>query len=215
MLFKKFDLNMPDFWSYLEGNNWRDFGAIRPQGLGVLDLNGDKADELIFLFWQDVGYLNHGINYTGNTPTRLLVLESGPSGYTDQTSKYFPKLETSIDGFAIRPTLIDANEDGYTDIWWVPNREDGRQTVDWEAVYTYPSLFIFDPNSGSFKYHQADLKGWGSASYGFESDGKTFLWASGVGFSSKMYFDSNNPNKMISAGQLFNFDKKNNEIIKI
>jgi hypothetical protein len=215
LLFSQSNIKWPNFWDYLNDPRWRKEGNIQPQGLATVDLNGDKKDDLIFSFWQDIGYLNYGKTYLGNVPNRTVILLSGPDGYTDATNQYLLPQDQSTDGFGGWPKIIDVNADGYPDIWWIGNKEDGRYNADVQASSAKPSLFVFDSSLQQFKSVTLDLNAWWFYSGSFVVNGKTYFWGTGTSFPNiGSYFDKANPSKMIGGAAIFTYDSTQKTIIR-
>ena len=215
LLFSQSNIKWPNFWDYLNDTRWRKEGNIQPQALATVDLNGDKKDDLIFGFWQDIGYLNYGKTYLGNVPNRTVILLSGPDGYTDATNQYLLPQDQSTDGFGGWPKIIDVNADGYPDIWWTGNKEDGRYNENWAASSAKPTLLVFDASLQQFKNYALDMNVWWLVSDAFVVSGKTYFWGNAGNIPNASWFsDPTNPSKMITGAAVFSFDATQKKIVR-
>ena len=92
------------------------------------DLNRDNLPDLIFHFWSGQNIENVGAVVSGGSPNRLVVLLSNGDGtYSDGT---FTLTQSDnpiqLAGVSRKSLHYDFNADGYQDIFFAINREDGR-----------------------------------------------------------------------------------------
>lgn len=215
MYFEKIDANWPDFWSYLTGAHWRSTGSIQPQGLAVADLNRDGRDDLIFQFWQDLGYSNYGSFTSEKIPNRLLILLADEEGYVDVTNAYLSKEDQFIDGVSLHPTVADINGDGYPDLWMIANQEDGRRGDDLADMYGVPSMLVFNPESNKFIQTRPTEQAWWFYGGSYSINDKSFFWAAGT--SQNGVFQTVNSSKdsakSVGLAAVYSFDTKTNTIL--
>lgn len=94
-----------------------------------IDLNKDGRLDLVFNLW--CGVSQNGILYTGPVPNTLVAYTQNSDGtWTDSTAAIFGRKIVDIGGVGIRYVLADLNNDGYQDIVYAVNSEDGRLSSD-------------------------------------------------------------------------------------
>lgn len=97
---------------------------VHMQNIVPLDINMDGRKDLIINLWCPV---SSGNQFNGPTVNSLIVLLQNADGsFVDGTSQIFGGGVVSLGGVGIRYILEDFNLDGYKDLVYVVNLEDGR-----------------------------------------------------------------------------------------
>jgi len=101
---------------------------VNVQNAIALDMNKDGRTDLMFNLWCGVV---HGSRYAGPVPNSLVVFTQNEDGsWTDATANIFGSAVADIGGVGIRAVVSDLNADGYPDVVFAVNWEDGRSSID-------------------------------------------------------------------------------------
>jgi hypothetical protein len=93
--------------------------------IATADLNNDGVKDIIAHYWCSA--INPPSNYTGDTPNGLVVYISQPDGtYKIGNRDIFGTSAVDLGGASRRHLTADFNNDGYPDIAFAMNKEDGR-----------------------------------------------------------------------------------------
>ena len=112
---------LPDSTSYYPSCSNPFLGFIT-----TIDLNNDRKKDLVLQYW--CMYFGSNSNYTGPTPNSLVVYLSNPDGsYSIGNEKLFGNKFVDLGGAVRKRAIDDLNNDGYLDIAFAINHEDGRQ----------------------------------------------------------------------------------------
>lgn len=102
---------------------------VNVQNAVAIDLNRDGRQDLVFNLW--CGVAQNGTPYTGSVPNTLVAFTQNADGsWTDSTATVFGSNTVDLGGVGIRAVVSDLNNDGYQDIVFAVNREDGRSSTD-------------------------------------------------------------------------------------
>jgi hypothetical protein len=142
-----------------------------------LDINHDGRDDIVIHYWKFASPF--GIVTDGPCTNRLVILvQQADDTFLDKTSTY---LAGSADlGACSRKTVVaDVNSDGYDDIVFAMNREDGRNTDVWQRVEA-PVAALVSRSDGRYGVETFGVPSWyHSVGVGYDSGGKPFVAAAG------------------------------------
>ena len=149
-------------------NNWKTF--FRPLKDGVpdlsnicnnggncastnsvkIDLNKDGREDLLIHFFKDRDQIN--VPFDGPTYNRLIALISDENGkLINRTSEVLGSEIIDLSGGASRNhEIFDINQDGYMDVIFALNREDGRSLVNRRSWFTL-SVAVISNGDGTYR----------------------------------------------------------------
>ena len=153
------------------------------------DLNRDNLPDLIFHFWSGQNIENVGAVVSGGSPNRLVVLLSNGDGtYSDGT---FTLTQSDnpiqLDGVSRKSLHYDFNADGYQDIFFAINREDGRSGRPPETNNAF-SAAILSVGNGQYEIKNLGVENWYHSIGIIPSDTGVEVWLGGYSQSSGQNF---------------------------
>lgn len=117
--------------------------------VAVADLNRDGINDLVTVYW--CAYSQPGQQYTGPTPSTLVVYLSQPNGtFTIGNRQLFGTDVVDIGGQSNGFTVGDFNNDGKADIGIGVSREDGRGNNSTFDAYNAPQVVLLSHNNGTY-----------------------------------------------------------------
>lgn len=96
------------------------------ENVTALDLDGDGKLELLFHFWDNAF---DAVDTEAFVPNRLEILDEGEEGWRQVTADVLPSTPFapySLGGATRQNRVADLNGDGFPDVAWSVNQEDGR-----------------------------------------------------------------------------------------
>jgi len=104
-----------------------------PDGVGrslqhviPVDFNKDGRNDLAINIW--CSPVRSPMDYSGPTPSRVYIFTQNPKGeFIEDTARFFGSLPVNLGGVGEYYATGDYNRDGYTDIVYSIQREDGRR----------------------------------------------------------------------------------------
>ncbi|MBT7730093.1 MAG: VCBS repeat-containing protein, partial [Rhodospirillaceae bacterium] len=153
------------------------------------DLNKDGFPDLIFHFWSGQNSENAGSVVTGGSPNRLVVLLSNGDGtYSDGTFTLTQNDEPiQLEGVSRKSLDHDFNADGYQDIFFAINREDGRSGQPSETNNAF-SAAILSVGNGQYEIKNLGIENWYHSIGIIPSDTGVEVWLGGYSQSSGQIF---------------------------
>ena len=144
------------------------------------DLNSNLPD-LVFHFWSGQNSENAGAVVSGGSPNRLVVLLSNGDGtYSDGT---FTLTQSDnpiqLDGVSRKSLDHDFNADGYQDIFFAINREDGRSGQPPETNNAF-SAAILSAGNGQYEIKNLGIENWYHSIGIIPSDTGVEVWLGGL-----------------------------------
>ena len=126
--FQKTNNVLPSLAPYYQWDGFEGRTNVSSTNNVFADLNKDGFPDLIFHFCTGQNIENAGAVVTGVSPNRLVVLLSNGDGtYSDGTFTLTQSdVPIQLDGGSRKSLHHDFNGDGYQDIFFAINREDGR-----------------------------------------------------------------------------------------
>ena len=139
--------------------------AMTLQMVSLLDLNADGKKDILAHFWH--GNYNAGPDYYGEVPNKLMAfLQDDNRSFTLANKQIFGTEDVDLAGSASRKQAIgDFNADGYPDVAYAMNREDGRPGVypgtphppNWDSL----PIVVLSDGDGSYTVTQPGTEaGW-------------------------------------------------------
>ena len=143
---------------YPQSNN----PALTLQMMTAIDLNADGKKDILAHYWHN--NWNAGADYYGQVPNKLLAfVQDGDRGFSPATEEIFGTEDVNLAGSASRKQAVgDFNADGYPDVAYAMNREDGR-----------PGVYPGTPNWGSLP---VVILSNGDGSYSVTNPGVENIW---------------------------------------
>ena len=153
------------------------------------DLNRDNLPDLVFHFWSGQNSENAGTVVSGGSPNRLVVLLSNGDGtYSDGT---FTLTQSDnpiqLDGVSRKSLDHDFNADGYQDIFFAINREDGRSGQPPETNSAF-SAAILSAGNGQYEIKNLGIENWYHSIGIIPTDTGVEVWLGGYSQSSGQNF---------------------------
>jgi hypothetical protein len=146
----------------LEDYPQSDNPALTLQMMTAIDLNADGRKDILAHYWHN--NWNAGADYYGEVPNKLLAfVQDGDRNFTLATEEIFGTEDVNLSGSASRKQAVgDFNADGYPDVAYAMNREDGR-----------PGVYPGTPNWGSLPVVVLSN---GDGSYSVTNPGTESIW---------------------------------------
>ena len=140
--------------------------ALTMQMVSLIDLNLDGKKDIVAHVWH--ANWNAGNDFYGPVPNKILIyLQDENRGFKLSNLEVFGEGDVDLSGSATRKQSIgDFNGDGYPDLAYAMNREDGR-----------PAVFPDTPNWGALPIV---LLSNGDGTYSVTQPGDKSLWYHGV-----------------------------------
>lgn len=129
------------------------------QNIYVADLNKDGKKDLVLTLWcnQVRGVLYHGPVVNGT----IVLIQNNDGTFTDSTKKMFGVDYINFDGVPINGVVHDFNNDGYDDIVFSVNREDGRLPSEYPATnHNEYNAFITSNGTGGYTINRHGQHAW-------------------------------------------------------
>lgn len=134
----------PDIGPYIESVG----GSAIMTNVAAADLNRDGLTDIVIHLWAGYGLDSASLPAGAPTPNRVIaLLQTGAGVFEDRTAEVFGRADVDLCGAATRKHRVaDLNGDGYADIVYATNREDGR-TTEWSAQ----SCALLSNGNGTYK----------------------------------------------------------------
>lgn len=125
-----------------------------------VDLNLDRRLDLIVFIWCSpvVG----GTDYSGTTPSRILAfIQDAQGNFLDKTAEVFGSATVQPGGVGEYYLAGDFNRDGYVDIAWSLNREDGRRINNPPTTQYVKNVALISQGAGRYAMVEFGNAAWG------------------------------------------------------
>jgi hypothetical protein len=129
------------------------------QNVIVNDFDKDGRKDLLLNIW--CSPVTSGTEFTGPTPSRAFIFKQDSAGnFIEKTSDYFGSTPVDLGGVGEYYVLEDFNNDGYQDVIYSVQREDGRRINNPPTTQYVPNLALMSRGNGRY-----DALPWGSAAW--------------------------------------------------
>ncbi|MBM4230602.1 MAG: VCBS repeat-containing protein [Gammaproteobacteria bacterium] len=129
------------------------------QNVIAADFNKDGRKDLAISVW--CSPVQSGVDYSGPTPSRVYVLTQDSSGnFIENTSALFGLKPVDLGGVAEYYVMSDFNRDGFPDIVYAVQREDGRRINSPPTNQYAFNVALMSRGDGRYEAEQ-----WGSAAW--------------------------------------------------
>ena len=166
----------------------------------TIDMNQDGVKDIVLHYW--CNQWNKPPTYNEQTPNAIVVYLSQPDGtYKISNQSLFGQRIVELTGASRNSRVADFNQDGYPDIAYAMNHEDGRPLSDergWnQAAQT--SFLMSSPN-GQYKVEKFGPSDWyHGLSLAKNSEGSFDVVLQGFGVTPKAFRFSNNQWSTVSG----------------
>ena len=128
-----------------------------------VDLNRDGRKDLAVHFWCTVSPQGQTVPASVPTPDNLVVFLSKPDGtYEIGNQKIFGNKFMKLGGASRKVSVADMNNDGYPDLAYAMNAEDGRTGTNSFDSTTKPAILL-SQNGNGYKVENPGERSWGHA----------------------------------------------------
>lgn len=124
---------------------------VNAQQIVPIDLNKDGRKDLIVALWCFTPTLNQVID----TPVKnaiIALIQNSDGTYRDATLEVFGSDLPDIGGIASAHTTHDFNNDGYTDVVFAMNREDGRGGTGAMDNFKSQKMSLMSNGNGTYRF---------------------------------------------------------------
>jgi hypothetical protein len=130
-----------------------------PSIVSVVDLNKDGRKDLVVHMW--CGLMTAGLPKTDPTPDSLIVFIQRSNGKFEYANEeVFGTKDVRFQSATRKVSIADFNNDGYLDLAYATNMEDGRQVnTSGSTQYATPAIMLSTGN-GKYKIDKIGEPGW-------------------------------------------------------
>lgn len=123
---------------------------VNAQQIVPVDLNKDGLKDLVIAVWCFLPIFKQNVDIP--VKNTIIALTQNPDGsFKDTTAEIFGVDMPDIGGIAIGHTAHDFNNDGYTDIVFAINREDGRVGTGSMENFKSPQMSLMSMGNGTYR----------------------------------------------------------------
>ena len=159
--FQKTNNVLPSFSPYYQWDGWGDRQGAASVNNIFLDLNADGFNDIIMHFQSGQNPETFATVQVGPSPNRLVVfLSDGNGGFVDGDQLVFSSQNPiSLEGSSRKVVAGDLNDDGYPDVLYAVNREDGRSGQPAETNAAFASVLLSQAN-GKYTHINVGVENW-------------------------------------------------------
>lgn len=129
------------------------------QNVVVNDFDKDGRKDLLLNIW--CSPVTSGTDFTGATPSRAIIFKQDSAGnFSERTSDYFGTKPVDLGGVGEYFVMEDFNNDGYKDVIYAVQREDGRRINSPPTTQYAFNVALMSKGSGLY-----EALPWGSAAW--------------------------------------------------
>ena len=146
---------------------WASFCPNPPAGRSLqhvvpADLNKDGHTDLVVYLW--CSPVVAGTDFSGVTPSRIVAfLQDAQGNFTDRTQTIFGASTVIPGGVGEYYITGDFNSDGYVDIVWSLNREDGRSINNPPTTQYVKNIALMSQGNGTYSKVEFGNPAWGAS----------------------------------------------------
>jgi hypothetical protein len=127
--------------------------------MNSIDVNGDGKLDLVFHYW--CNQWNKPATFNDPTPNSLVVYVSQPDGsYKIANEEVFGRRIVELSGASRKSRVADFNNDGYMDIFYAMNHEDGRAISDDRTNQYARAAFLMSTRKGKYRVDLVEPANW-------------------------------------------------------
>lgn len=158
--FDKTPITIPNFKQYFDPENVACIRSVQPTVTAV-DLNGDNKKDLVFHVWCGLTPEEWGTHQTKPTSDTLMVFLQDENGkFVFANQEVFGSALIKLGSASRKVVVQDFNNDGYMDIAYAMNREDGRTSiVDVTTLYAN-IVVLLSKGKGKYSIDKVGNPGW-------------------------------------------------------
>ena len=187
--FQKTNNVLPSFVPYYQWAGWGDKQGAASVNNIFLDLNADGFNDIIMHFQSGQNPETFATVQVGPSPNRLVVfLSDGNGGFVDGDQLVFSSQNPiSLEGSSRKVVAGDLNDDGYPDVLYAVNREDGRSGQPAETNAAFASVLLSQAN-GKYTHINVGVENWYHSAGIVNGDSGPEIWLGGYFQSSGTIF---------------------------
>ena len=207
--FHKTNNVLPSFAPYYQWAGWGDKQHAASVNNIFLDLNADGFNDMIMHFQSGQNPETFATVQVGPSPNRLVVfLSDGNGGFVDGDQLVFSSQNAiSLEGSSRKVVAGDLNNDGYPDVLYAVNREDGRSGQPPETNAAFASVLLSQGN-GKYSHLNVGVENWYHSAGIVNGDSGPEIWLGGYFQSSgHIYRDDKT---QVASGFGYSFDNVSN-----
>lgn len=133
--------------------------ALFQNMIDTVDLNGDGKLDIVAHYW--CNQWNKTTSFMDPTPNSLVVYISQPDGsYKIGNTEIFGTRLVDLGGASRKSRVVDLNNDGYLDIFYAINHEDGRPSNSDNSNQYAQAAVVLSQGKGSYKVDRIGPLNW-------------------------------------------------------
>ena len=133
--------------------------ALFQNMIDTVDMNGDGKLDIVAHYW--CNQWNKPSTFTDPTPNSLVVYLSQPDGsYKIGNMEVFGTRLVDLGGASRKSRVVDLNNDGYLDIFYAINHEDGRPVSSDNSNQFALAAVVLSQGRGSYKVDRIGPPNW-------------------------------------------------------
>lgn len=153
-LFASQAVELPDPRSYYTCEN-----SLFLNMIDAIDMNGDGRLDLVAHYW--CNQWNKTVDYRDPTPNSLVVfLAQADGSYRIGNQELFGRTRVDLGGASRKSRVADFNGDGYPDIFYAMNHEDGRPVSSDNSNQFAQAAFLMSSGKASYRIDLLDPPNW-------------------------------------------------------
>lgn len=151
-----------------------------------VDISHDGRDDILIHYWK---FVNPSLGLVTDAPCTnrlVLLIQQADGTFVDQTTTYIVG-PADLGACSRKSVVADVNSDGFQDVAFATNQEDGRSGEVWAQNEALSAVLVSRPD-GRYAVETFGQPNWGhSIDVGYDAAGKPFVAAAGFSRPSQVF----------------------------